>query len=188
MNVKKSGIDLLSMSSHKIHGMKGVGALYINGKPKISPLFFGGGQQRNIRPGTENSLGIMTFAAAAKEFYAKINENKAAAARIKNLIISGLSGAVINSPENASPYILNISFPGIMAEVLLHALEEVGIFVSAGAACSARIKNHSVLTAYGKPAEIAESSIRLSFSHENTIDEAAYFIEKINEIVPKLKR
>lgn len=191
INVKKSNIDFLSVSSHKIHGMKGVGALYINSRTNISPMLFGGGQQKNIRPGTENSFGIITFASAADLAFAKIHENYESVNKIKNYIIENIKdmdNIYINSPANASPYILNISFIGIRAEVLLHALGEYNIFISAGSACSSKVKNHSVLKAYGRPKEVVESSVRLSFSHYNTIEEARYFIETINSVVPQLIR
>jgi cysteine desulfurase len=187
INVKKAMIDLLSTSSHKIHGLKGGGALYISPKTRITPLFYGGGQQKNLRSGTENTFGILSFAVAAEEAYGHLKENYESAARINQYIREHLQNAVINSPVNGSPYILNLSFPGIRAEILLHALADKQIFVSAGSACSSRAKTHSILAAYGKADEIVESSIRLSFSHTNTLEEAAVFVETATEIIGRLK-
>ncbi len=189
INVKKWDVDLLSISSHKIHGLKGNGALYIKKGVRITPLFFGGGQQKNIRPGTENSFGIMAFSDAAEYAFANMRQAYEKVGAIKDYIIKNLDGVIINSSRQASsPYVLNISAVGIKAEVLLHALEEQGIYVSSGSACSSKIKAHSILKAYGKPDEISQSAIRLSFSSLNTLEEAEYFVKTADMVISRLRK
>ena len=184
----KCAIDLLSVSAHKIHGLKGTGALYRRKGVRLSPQLFGGGQQGNIRPGTENTFGIITMATAAEVAAKIMTETTNKAETIKTYLIDHLPEAVINGGPGDSPYILNLSFPGIRAEVFLHALCEKGLYISTGSACSSRAKNHSVLTAYGKPKDIVESSIRLSFSAENTLAEGEAAIALIQAVLPQLAR
>lgn len=189
IDVKKLGVDLLSISSHKIHGLKGTGALYVRNGVNLKPMMYGGGQQKNIRPGTENSFGIIAFAHAAEFVYGKKNEIYERVRRIRDYILeyaSEDSGIVVNSSDTASPYVLNLSFLGAKSEVLLHAFEEYGIYISSGAACSSRNKKHSVLRACGKPGKIADSSIRLSFSCFNVLEDAVYFVETAKKIMSKL--
>ena len=191
---KKLGIDLLSVSSHKIHGPKGVGFLYVNGKAKLQPQILGGGQQEGMRSGTDNVPGIAGLGAAAKEIYRNFDENIERMYRLKEQIAAGLAEMEdirINGMalREGAPQILSISVMGVRSEVLLHALEEKQIYVSAGSACSSHKRRpSSTLTAMGMPKEQIESTVRLSFSEENTPEEAAYFLQTMKELAPVLRR
>lgn len=188
----KSGIDMLSLSSHKIHGPKGIGALYVSDKVKINPLFYGGGQESLLRSGTENVPGIAGFGLASRIAFEKFEENFEKVYALKEEFIKRLSETDIIhrvlSPEDGSPYILNIAFQDVRAEVLLHHLEERGIYVSAGSACSSRksIRSH-VLTAMKVPVQLIDGALRFSFSGLNTFEEVSVTVEAIKEIVPKIK-
>lgn len=174
---KRIKADLISASAHKIGGLKGAGALYIADKVKTKPLFYGGGQELGIRVGTENVPAIAAFGAACKvinieENFCKVNE--------LNTILRGIKHAKILSPADASPYILCLAFERVKSEVLLHSLEEKGVFVSSGSACSSnRPEPNHVLTAMGCPKGDVDSSIRISLSPENTVEE----IQKAVDIV-----
>ena len=191
---KKMGIDLLSVSSHKIHGPKGVGFLYINEKAKIQPQIFGGGQQSGMRSGTDNVPGIAGLGVAAEEIYRNLDANVEKMYCLKEHIAKGLTKIPdirINGMElrEGAPQILSISVMGVRSEVLLHSLEERGIFISAGSACSShKRKPSSTLAAMGMPKDQIESTVRLSFSEENTVEEADYFLQVMEEMVPMLRR
>lgn len=191
---KKMGIDLLSVSGHKIHGPKGVGFLYINEKAKIQPQILGGGQQGGMRSGTDNVPGIAGLGAAAVEIYKNFEENVENMYRLKEHIAQGLEkiGDIrINGMDlrEGAPQILSISVMGVRSEVLLHSLEERGIYVSAGSACSShKRKPSATLAAMGMSKDQIESTVRLSFCEENTIEEADYFLQVMGELVPMLRR
>lgn len=191
---KKMGIDLLSVSGHKIHGPKGVGFLYINEKAKIQPQILGGGQQGGMRSGTDNVPGIAGLGAAAVEIYKNLEENVENMYRLKEHIAQGLEkiGDIrMNGMElrEGAPQILSISVMGVRSEVLLHSLEERGIYVSAGSACSShKRKPSATLAAMGMSKDQIESTVRLSFCEENTIEEADYFLQVMGELVPMLRR
>lgn len=191
---KKMGIDLLSVSGHKIHGPKGVGFLYINEKAKIQPQILGGGQQGGMRSGTDNGPGIAGLGAAAVEIYKNLEENVENMYRLKEHIAQGLEkiGDIrINGMDlrEGAPQILSISVMGVRSEVLLHSLEERGIYVSAGSACSShKRKPSATLAAMGMSKDQIESTVRLSFCEENTIEEADYFLQVMGELVPMLRR
>ncbi len=177
--VRDTGADLISVSSHKIHGPKGVGALYV-GKGKLSPIIFGGSQQGAVRPGTENVPGIAGFGAAAE----KNPQNcDMLYDTLKRGILSEIPDVKINGAEKyASKFVLNVSFIGLKAEVLLHTLENYNIFVSTGSACSSHKPDPShVLTAMGLSREETGGAVRFSFSSENTIED----IEKTTQILIK---
>ncbi len=183
---KAWGIDLASISSHKIHGPKGVGALYIKKGTALKPSVFGGGQEKNIRSGTENVGGIYGFGVAAS-----LNDldDMKKAQKIKDTLNNGLlgiEGAILNGSENSSPYILNISFGDIRSEIMLNALSNEEIYVSSGSACASGSHKSHVLLAMGvsKP----DSAIRFSLSKYNTLDEANVVIEKIKTIEKGLRR
>ena len=182
----KWGIDLASVSSHKIHGPKGVGALYVRKGTALKGHVFGGGQEKNIRSGTENISGICGFAAAC----ALLSENDAVrAAEIKSLLLNELlkiDGAVYNGGGKESPYIVNISFEKIRSEIMLNALSNEGICVSSGSACSSGSHGSHVLAAMG--AKLADNAIRFSLSRYNTIEEAQQVCEAVNKIVKGLRR
>ncbi len=192
-NVKELNVDLMSISGHKIHALKGIGALYIRKAINIQPIIFGGQQQKGIRPGTENMPGIFSFAKAI-EVYEKLKASEPDKLRnIKRRLIEGLSAfnnVVINSPlEKTSDAILNVSFLGIKSEVFLHTLESYGIFASSGSACSSKGRTYNkVLHSMGKRMEIAESSIRFSFSYLNQIGEVDYALECIEKALRFLRK
>lgn len=191
---KKAQIDLLSASGHKIHGPKGVGFLYIDQRVKIHPLIYGGGQQRDLRSGTENVPGIAGLGAAAEEIYRNHEEKMERLIGLKDYFISRIGEipeAVVNSlPGKAgAPQIVSVSFSGVRSEVLLHALEDKGIYVSSGSACSS---NHpaisGTLKAVGVKRELLDSTLRFSFGMFNTREEADYTIDMLKELLPVLTR
>ncbi|MCX7842500.1 MAG: cysteine desulfurase [Clostridia bacterium] len=192
INPAKSGIDIMTVSSHKIHGPKGVGAIYVDKGVKIKPIIFGGGQESLLRSGTENVPGICGFSLAAEMMHSKIDLNISRVARLKKLFLelleSKLDDYCIISPENGFAYILSISFSGVKSEVLLHHLEERGIFVSTGSACSSRKNIHShVLKAMGLKASDIDGAVRFSFSSFNTEEEIEQTVEALKEIVLKIR-
>lgn len=187
---KRIGIDAMSISGHKIHGPKGSGALFIDSKVKIKPILFGGGQERGIRSGTENTTAIAGFGKAAEIMYERLDENCRNMLAVKKALIEGatsIEGVKDNSGE--APHIASLSFRGVRSEVLLHALEERGIYVSAGSACSS---NHpaisGVLKAISLEKDLLESTLRFSFCEYNTIEEAEYTVKVLKELLPMLRR
>ena len=194
---KKMNIDLLSVSGHKIHGPKGAGFLYVNDKVKIQPILFGGGQQQNLRSGTENVPGIAGLAKAAQMMYDHLEEDEKHLYRLKNMFVEGvkkLDGVQVNglldgSIEGTAPHIVSVSFAGVRSEVLLHALEDKGIYVSAGSACSARKPQPSAtLKAMGIDKDLLSSTIRFSFSVFTTEEEILYTLEQMYGMIPMLRR
>ena len=192
IDAKRQGIDILSLSSHKIHGPNGVGALYVSKDTKIKPTVFGGGQERGIRSGTENVAGILGFEKAVEITFARYEETLSALSQLKRKLIDGISeieGAVVNSPCSAVENILNVSFVGVKSEVLLHVLESKGIYVSSGSACSSHKKTAShVLTAMGFDAKRADSAIRFSLSAFNDEEDIEYTVSVLKKEVPILKK
>lgn len=194
IDVKKANIDYLTVSSHKFHGPKGVGFCYIRKGLRLKPLISGGGQESGFRSGTENLPGVMGMVVASKMAQASIKEGYKKVWEIKEHFIEKLNGIEnikINSPlkENISPYILNVSFTGIRGEVLLHALEENGIFVSTGSACSSRGgKESHVLKALGLDYKDIDGAIRFSFSRFNTIEEVDLSNEALKKSLLFLRR
>lgn len=191
---KRQGIDLLSVSGHKIHGPKGIGFLYVDSRVKIKPLIYGGGQQRGLRSGTENVPGIAGLGAAAREMYRDHSERLKRMYEIKDYMISRLGeveGTTVNSlpGDQSAPQIVSASFSGVRSEVLLHALEEKGIYVSSGSACSS---NHpavsGTLKGIGVKKELLDSTLRFSFGVFNTKDEVDYCISVLQELLPVLRR
>lgn len=181
-----SGADLISVSSHKIHGPKGVGALYI-GKGKPTALLHGGSQQSGIRPGTENVPGIAGFGAAAEEDY----ENCAILYdTLKKEISEKISDVTFNGDEAfASKFVLNASFIGIKAEVLLHTLERYGIYVSTGSACSSHKPEPSpVLTAMGASKKEIDGAIRFSFDNSLNVEDINKTVEILAKEIPVLRK
>jgi len=189
---RKLGVDLMSISSHKIHGPKGVGALYIRKDLKVNSVLIGGGQEFNMRSGTENVSGISGFGLAADMTCNKLEENCLRCVKIKEYFKNRLKeefheDALIVSPKDSSPYILNVSFSNIRSEVLLHYLEIERIFVSTGSACSSKKNTHShVLQALGMMPERIDGAIRFSFSVFNSIEEIDVVINTLKEILPKI--
>lgn len=196
IDVKKYNIDFYSASAHKIHGPRGVGFCYIRKGLKIDPLIEGGGQEFGMRSGTENLPGIVAFAKASDLAFDSLNENYERALDIKKYFVERLQeidDVRINSKiiENITPYILNVSFSGVRAEVLLHMLEESSIFVSTGSACSSKsaaTKGSHVLNAIGLEQKFIQGAIRFSFSKYNTKEEVDYTIEKLKMSLKFLRR
>ena len=191
---KKQGIDLLSVSSHKIHGPKGVGFLYIRSGVKIKPLIYGGGQQAGMRSGTENVPGVAGFGAAVKEMYTDHAEKVQKLIGLKDYMtdrLGEIEGTVINSKkgEASAPQIVSVSFEGVRSEVLLHALEDKGIYVSSGSACSSNHPGISgTLKGIGVAQKLLDSTIRISFGIFNTKEEVDYTIDVLKKLVPVLRR
>lgn len=189
IDVKKLGIDLLSISAHKIHGPKGIGALYVSNKNLLSPITFGGGQENNLRPGTQPVELISGFSAATcgnediKNNYNYVNE-------INNYLINKiqeLNHISINSSSNAIPYILNLSIADIPSEVMVNYMSNRGIYISAGSACS-KNKKSRVLSNMGLPENKISTAIRVSFSRFNTKEEVDLFVSAINDAIEKLSK
>ncbi len=192
IDVRSLPVDMVTVSGHKIHGPKGVGALYVRKGTKINPVIFGGGQQGNLRSGTENVSGIAGLGLAAeisnRDLEAKAEKMGILRERLKEGILK-LGDVRINTPERCAPHILNVSFGGIKSEVLLHSLEGENIFVSSGSACSSRKKEPDyVLLEIGVPSDFMEGSIRFSLSEFSTAEETDKVIDALNRIVPRLRR
>ena len=191
---KRLGVDLLSASSHKFHGPKGVGFLYIASGVKISPIIFGGGHQRGMRAGTLNTTSIAGMGAAAKEAYENFDEKIKRIRDLRDYLMDNLEkteGAVLNTGrgENFAPQIISVSFKDIRAEVLLHALEDRGIYVSSGSACSSNHPGISgTLKAIAVREDLLDATIRISLSELNNREEADYFLKNLRELLPLLRK
>lgn len=180
INAMTFGADLISLSAHKIHGIKGAGALFVKKGVRIPAFLMGGGQEKGLRSGTEAVPAIAAFGAAVKNL-PELNSAADMVLKIKNYCIEKLKtfeNVVINSPENSSPYILNFSFSGYRSETLLHHLERYGICVSSGSACS-KGKGSYVLREMGLKQSLVDSALRLSFSRETTLSDIDRFIESL---------
>ncbi|GFP74953.1 cysteine desulfurase family protein [Clostridium fungisolvens] len=196
IDVKKYKIDMLSVSAHKIHGPKGIGFCYIRKGLSLAPLISGGGQEKGFRSGTENLPSALGMVKAAEEISKNIESNFNKVTELKRYFIDKLQNIKdikINSPldNKISPYVLNVSFIGVRAEVLLHLLEEKDIYVSTGSACSSRhisTKGSHVLNAIGLTEKEITGAIRFSFSSFNTIEEVDYVIEVLRNSLTFLRR
>lgn len=193
---KRMGIDLLSVSGHKIHGPKGTGFLYVGDKVKIHNILYGGGQQRNLRSGTENVPGIAGMARAAELLYSRLDEDREKLYELKEGFIRGVSvipDVQVNglTGTDSAPHIISVSFRDIRSEVMLHALEDKGIYVSAGSACAAN-KSHAqgsaTLRGIGLDKELLDSTIRFSMSVETTQEEIDYTLQAMYDMIPMLRR
>lgn len=186
----RMGIDMMSISSHKFHGPKGVGALYIHDRVKVKPVIYGGGQQNGMRSGTENVPGIAGMALAAEMTYRNLDSSVEHMKNLKEHLIAELTQIEdVYSNSGDAPHIASITFKGVRSEVMLHALEERGVYVSSGSACSSN--KHSVsstLKAVGLPPEKLESTLRFSFSPENTMEQVDYAVQCCKELLPVLRR
>lgn len=182
LHPQRQHIDLMSVSAHKLHGPKGAGALYCAQKAKIQPRVFGGGQERGLRSGTEAMPAVAGFGAAVRAL-PDLRQTWEQVRKLNQACREGLQeipGVLIQSPEDALPYVLNLSVPGIRSEVLLHFLSAKGIFVSSGSACAGKEKSH-VLRAMGLPEAQIDSSLRVSFSRENTMEDVEALLDGIRE-------
>lgn len=185
VDLRKMNVDMAAFSGHKIHSLKGVGMLYVNKNTRIDPFILGGGQQNGMRSGTQSLVLAQAFTEALKEAVSHREESYGNALKINAYLREELASrnAVINSPDDALPFVLNVAFEGFQSETMLHCLEMYDIFVSTVSACSSKSKKVSyVLLAMGIGREIANNSVRLSFSRYNTIEEAERFIKAIDEI------
>ena len=190
VNVKSLGVDLLSVSSHKLHGPKGVGALFIRNDTRLQPLFFGGTQEKKKRPGTEALPAIVGFSAAAKLAPDNLQKTSDSVRALRNHIIGELQSrlpelVVIGSGD--SPFLLNISLPGYKSEVLMNFLDSEGICVSKGSACRKGARSRT-LTAMSLSNDVIDGALRISFSRYNTFDEADYFITTLTKAANTLLR
>lgn len=202
---KREGIDLLSFSGHKIHGPKGIGALYVSDKVKINPIVYGGGHQRGLRSGTENVPGIAGLGQAVAELYTDFDAKMEKLYYLKQKFlreVSKLEGVTINGIphectkdyeleliKTTAPHIMNVSFTGVRSEVFLHSLEDKGIYVSSGSACSSHHPTPSVtLTAIGISKNLMDSTLRFSMSSLTTEEEIDYTLVQIKELLPILRR
>ncbi len=195
---KKMNIDLLSVSSHKIHGPKGVGFLYVGERVKIHPITYGGGQQKNMRSGTENVPGIAGMTMAAEMVYEHFEEDVNKLYELKEYFIQGvmrMENVQINglTPEgdlrNTAPHVVSVSIGGVRSEVLLHALEDKGIYISAGSACASnKPQTSETLKAIGLQREYWDSTIRFSFSVFTTKEEIDYTLQVLYDLIPMLRK
>ncbi|WP_167958426.1 cysteine desulfurase family protein [Anaerosporobacter faecicola] len=194
---KRMGIDLLSVSGHKIHGPKGIGFLYIRDKVKIKPIIYGGEQQKGMRSGTENVPGIAGLGKAVEEIYTDHEKKIDHLYELKQYFIeevTKIEGVTVNaiavpSIRETAPHVVSVSFANVRSEVLLHSLEDKGVYVSSGSACSSNHPGLSgTLRAIGVKKELLDSTIRFSFSVQTTKEELDYALTQINEILPILRR
>lgn len=191
---KKIGVDMLSVSGHKIHGPKGSGFLFVKDKIKLKPIILGGGQEWGMRSGTENVPAIAGLGVAAREIYADFDNNIDRMYKLRDRFISEVTkidGVTVNGPldHNAAPHIISVSVSGVRAEVLLHALEDRGIYVSAGSACSSNKPSISkTLKAIGLDQKLLDSTVRFSFSIHTTEEEVDYAVSALKELVPMLSK
>ena len=191
---KKMGVDLMSVSGHKIHGPKGIGILYMNEKVKIKPISYGGGQQKGMRSGTDNVPGIAGIAKAVEEVYKYLDQDVQRLYSLKDYFVN----EVLQIPDvkvngytgyDSAPHIVSVSIRGIRSEVVLHALEDRGIYVSAGSACSSHKPAPSAtLKAIGVEKELLDSTIRFSFSIFTTKEEIDYTLKVLYDIIPMLRK
>lgn len=190
----KMHVDMLSVSGHKIHGPKGVGFLYIREGAKVSPIIYGGGQQKGMRSGTENVPGIAGIAKAAEMIYADLDIDMDRMYGLREMLIEGVSG-IEDVKVNGCPgregaaHIVSLSVRGVRSEVLLHALEERGIYVSAGSACASnKPQTSATLKAIGLERDLWDSTVRFSISVFTTKEEIRYTVQALCELVPMLRR
>ena len=195
---KKLGIDMLSVSGHKIHGPKGIGFIYIKNGTKIKPIIWGGNQQKGMRSGTENVPAIAGLGEAAEEIYENLDEKRAHLYGLKQRFIDGiekLEGTHVNGKtgEDSAPHIVSVSFEGIRSEVLLHSLEDRGIYVSSGSACSSnnhagKQKGSKTLRNIHLKENLLDSTLRFSFSVHTTEEEIDYAVKEMAALVPMLQK
>jgi len=190
---REDTVDFITVSGHKIHGPKGIGALYQRSGKELPPFIVGGGQEKNRRSGTENVTGIAGLGKAAElaeslreESYVKVKE-------ARDYLLAGIKDSIpdilVNSPDDGLPYVLNVSFLGTRSEVLLHTLEQDEIFVSTGSACSSNKKGGShVLAAMGRSSKEVEAALRFSFSRYNKVSEMDFVLDKLTKAVESFRR
>ena len=193
VDVKADGVDFLTLSAHKFHGPRGIGALYVRRGIRLQSLIDGGGQERGKRAGTENLPGIVGMAAALEEETAQIKKHMDYVEGLRNTLVAGLReiphARINESPQHHAPGIVNVSFAGVEGESLLLLLDGAGICASAGSACSAgSLEPSHVLLSMGIPRDIAQGSLRLSLDHSNTPEEVAETIAQVRAVVERLRK
>ena len=187
---KTMDVDFLSVSGHKIYAPKGCGALYIKKGTRFRPVTFGGGQEKNVRPGTEGIANACAMGLSASLLMQEREENQKRITQIRDALLEGLTNLpdiCINSPADATPYILNFSALGVRSEIMLHFLEEKGIYVSSGSACAKGGASH-VLASMGMDHQRADSAIRLSFGRYNTLEEVPVFLQALQEGLNRFRK
>ena len=191
---KKMGIDLLSVSGHKIHGPKGIGFLYASSKVKLKPIIFGGGQQKGMRSGTENVPGIAGIGLAAREAYENFEEKISKMIELKDYFIdrvTSIENVTVNSSKGAegAPHIISVSFLGVRSEVMLHSLEDKEIYISSGSACSSNKPSVSAtLKGIGLKPEQIDSTVRYSLSYDTTKEELDYAVDTVAGMIEILRK
>ncbi|MCB6201050.1 cysteine desulfurase family protein [Extibacter muris] len=191
---KRMKVDMCSISGHKIHGPKGIGALYVGEHVKIKPVIYGGEQQKNIRSGTENVPGIAGLGLAAETIYTDLDAKVASMRNLKAHFIDGvrkIDNTTIHGlyDETSAPHIISVGFAGVRSEVLLHALEEKGIYVSSGSACASNHPGISgVLKGIGAGQEYLDATLRFSMSEFTTEEEIDYTLDTLYNVVPMLRK
>ncbi|MBB6448146.1 cysteine desulfurase [Geomicrobium halophilum] len=193
LDLKNSGVDLCTFSGHKFHGLKGTGMLYVREGVQLDPLIHGGGQEQNLRSGTENLPGIVALAKAFRLSNQNYSKAKNDLAALKTELIQELQqreGFHINTPENSSaPHIINVSILGVRPEIVIQALTKKNIHVSSKSACSSRLQSASeVLVAQHGPKERAETGLRFSFDYDTDKSDIDPLIEALDEIVPNIRK
>ena len=193
VDVKADGVDFLTLSAHKFHGPRGIGALYVRRGIRLQSLIDGGGQERGKRAGTENLPGIAGMAAALEEETAQLKKHMDYVEGLRHTLVAGLReiphARINESPQHHAPGIVNVSFAGVEGESLLLLLDGAGICASAGSACSAgSLEPSHVLLSMGIPRDIAQGSLRLSLDHSNTPEEVAETIAQVRAVVERLRK
>lgn len=194
IDVAKLPVDTIAFSSHKIHGPKGVGGLFIRSGLKLNSITFGGGQEKSIRPGTENTPGIVGFGKACELVYSDFKEENNKLRELKHLYAKRLSEEIeeikINSllNEDGAPHILNVSFKKVRGEVLVHYLEQKGIYVSTGSACSSKVRSNRILDAINLDDEYVDGTIRISLGYFNSFEQVEYVVDNIKKSVNEIRK
>lgn len=190
LHLEETQIDSFAFSGHKMHAPKGIGGLYLRKNYKLEPAFGGGGQERGLRPGTENVPYIAALGAVADKYGYGIKKRLEKAAELNRALrdaLARMEGVTVNSPADASPYVLNFSLPGIRSETMLHFLETKEVYVSSGSACSKGAASHT-LAAMGLSADRIDCALRVSFSDRSSMEDVNALIEGLEEGLATLAR
>lgn len=191
LQLAESGIDLCTMSGHKIHGVKGTGILYVNKHVRLFPLIHGGNQEHAVRSGTENLAGAVSLAKALRLIMVKQKNDATKLYKLNKYLrseLGKLNGVIINTPEQAAPHIINFSVPGLKPEVLIHMLGEQEIYISTKSACSSKLTDESkILAACDLDKTRTTSALRISISYDTTMEELATFVKTLDNAIKQLK-
>ncbi len=190
INLSFLGVDMYTVSSHKVHGPRGVGALIFNKKHPPKPLIIGGGQEKGWRSGTENASAILGFILSAEKMYNNLDENYAHIELLRKILLEGiqsLNSTVIGEIDSCVPHILSVSFEDIKGEVLVHMLEQNQAYVSTGSSCNSKHMGNRVLLSMGKSKKQESGNIRISFCEQNTTEEVYKFIKLLTSNIQKIK-